>query len=94
MAKLTNEALDAIIHDAVSRGDLIRDGALRDILFAAFPELSSIHWTRNYGAWDWAIVENSLMRLRSRGLIKGSVFQGRLVDWAAVNPLDELAKVL
>ena len=95
MAKLTNEALDAVIRDAVSCGDLIRDRTLQGILARAFPELSRICWdNRNYGAWDWPIVEQSLMRLRSRGLIKGTVFQGRLIDWIAVNPLDELAKIL
>jgi hypothetical protein len=94
MAKLTNGALDAIIHDAVSCGDLIRDRTLQTTLEEAFPELRKTRYGWGVGAWDWPMVERSLMRLRSRGLIKGSTSHGRLGDWTPVNPLDELAKIL
>lgn len=93
MAKLTSEALDSVIHDAVGCGDIIRDRTLRIILESEFPELQGRYgW--GVGTWDWPIVEQSLMRLRSRGLIQGSVVRGRLGNWVVVNPLDELAKVL
>jgi len=89
---MTKSEIDAIILQALSQDDYINDWQLRGRLQEEFPKAARRMYVR---AWDWPPVERSLMRLRSRGLARAREdSRGRLVDWEAVNPLDELAKIL
>jgi hypothetical protein len=92
MAKLTNDALDVVVMDALRFDGYVDDCALRRRIQNEFPDL---HWPVCTSAWDWGPVERSLMRLRSRGLVTARKdHRDRLVDWQVVKPLDRLADIL
>lgn len=86
------DLLDKVVMEALRFEQTVRDGELHRRLMESFPDCEI---TRMWGgAWDYPPVERSLMRLKGRGLVTARLtFNGRWVDWKAVDPLDALSKL-
>lgn len=90
---MDKDKLDLLIMEVLRFHEEVRDSALNRILIREFPENEEI--LKFWGsAWDFPVVESSLMRLLGRGLVTAQEdHRGRLVDWKVVDPLDALSKL-
>lgn len=88
------DKLDQVVLQALESDTPVGDIELHARLQEVFPEVGS--WTDiRGGAWSWTCVERSLMRLLKRGLVTARKnYHNRLVDWKAVNVLEELSKIV
>lgn len=90
---MDKDKLDKVVMEVLRFHREVRDREFKRILIQEFPESEEL--LKFWGpAWDFPVVEQSLMRLKRRGLVDARQdASGRLVDWRAVNPLDALREV-